>query len=92
MQTLGMAGGQFQIDICTKQTDSAHGVDQIEYQVSTNAGQPFKALAKTASGGELARISLAIQSDQHRVRCLFVLWIYQSETVRLPCPVSAWIC
>ncbi|VAW69259.1 DNA repair protein RecN [hydrothermal vent metagenome] len=61
MQTLGMAGGQFQIDICTKQTDSAHGVDQIEYQVSTNAGQPFKALAKTASGGELARISLAIQ-------------------------------
>ncbi len=61
MQTLGMSGGQFQIDISTKETDSAHGVDQIEYQVSTNAGQPFKALAKTASGGELARISLAIQ-------------------------------
>ncbi len=61
MQTLGMAGGQFQIDISTKATESSHGVDQIEYQVSTNAGQPFKALAKTASGGELARISLAIQ-------------------------------
>lgn len=61
MQTLGMAGGQFEIQIRPKETPSASGVDQIEYQVSTNTGQPFKALAKTASGGELARISLAIQ-------------------------------
>ncbi|HEY9202325.1 MAG TPA: DNA repair protein RecN [Gammaproteobacteria bacterium] len=61
MQTLGMAGGQFEIQIKPKETPSASGVDQIEYQVSTNTGQPFKALAKTASGGELARISLAIQ-------------------------------
>lgn len=61
MQTLGMAGGQFEIQIKAKETPTASGVDQIEYQVSTNTGQPFKALAKTASGGELARISLAIQ-------------------------------
>jgi DNA repair protein RecN (Recombination protein N) len=61
MQTLGMAGGQFEIQIKPKETPSASGIDQIEYQVSTNTGQPFKALAKTASGGELARISLAIQ-------------------------------
>lgn len=61
MQTLGMAGGQFEIQIKAKETPSASGVDHIEYQVSTNTGQPFKALAKTASGGELARISLAIQ-------------------------------
>lgn len=61
MQTLGMAGGQFEIQIRPKESPSASGLDQIEYQVSTNTGQPFKALAKTASGGELARISLAIQ-------------------------------
>lgn len=61
MQTLGMAGGQFEIQIKPKETPSASGLDLIEYQVSTNTGQPFKALAKTASGGELARISLAIQ-------------------------------
>lgn len=61
MQTLGMAGGKFQIQLSSRDTPSANGIDQIEYMVSTNAGQPFKALAKTASGGELARISLAIQ-------------------------------
>ena len=60
MQTLGMAGGRFEIQLSTKDA-SANGVDQIEYMVATNTGQPFKALAKTASGGELARISLAIQ-------------------------------
>jgi len=60
MQTLGMAGGRFEIQLTTKEA-SATGVDQIEYMVATNTGQPFKALAKTASGGELARISLAIQ-------------------------------
>lgn len=61
MQTLGMAGGKFQIELSSKESPSASGMDQIEYMVSTNTGQPFKALAKTASGGELARISLAIQ-------------------------------
>ena len=60
MQTLGMAGGRFEIQLNTKDA-SAYGVDQIEYMVATNTGQAFKALAKTASGGELARISLAIQ-------------------------------
>ena len=61
MQTLGMSGGKFEIQLTAKDNPSANGQDQIEYMVSTNTGQPFKALAKTASGGELARISLAIQ-------------------------------
>ena len=61
MQTLGMSGGQFKIQLSTKEKASASGLDSVEYTVSTNTGQPFKALAKTASGGELARISLAIQ-------------------------------
>ena len=61
MQTLGMTGGKFEIQLSKTSKATQFGVDQIEYRVSTNTGQSFKALAKTASGGELARISLAIQ-------------------------------
>lgn len=61
MQTLGMAGGKFKIKLTAKENETAYGIDDIEFMVSTNTGQAFKALAKTASGGELARISLAIQ-------------------------------
>lgn len=38
-----------------------HGIDQIQFTVQTNPGSPFGSLAKVASGGELSRISLAIQ-------------------------------
>lgn len=62
MQTLGMDGGKFEIEIQpTKSRRSASGLDQIEYTVTANAGQPCKPIARVASGGELARISLAIQ-------------------------------
>jgi len=40
---------------------AAHGIDQIEFRVSTNVGQAPRAVAKVASGGELARLSLAVQ-------------------------------
>ena len=62
MQTLGMKGGQFRIDISSgAESASASGIDRIEFTVSANAGQACKPLARVASGGELARISLAIQ-------------------------------
>ena len=65
MQDLGMKGGKLHIQVEPKIGDelpiTEHGVDQIEFMVSTNYGMPLKALAKTASGGELSRISLAIQ-------------------------------
>ena len=63
MQTLGMAGGKFEILVKTdaQANYSAQGLDDIEFTVSANAGQPCKPLAKVASGGELSRISLAIQ-------------------------------
>ncbi len=63
MQTLGMAGGVFAAAV-TPRTDtgcSAHGQDDIEFQVSANKGQPLQPLARVASGGELSRISLSIQ-------------------------------
>lgn len=62
MQTLGMAGGQFAVSVVPDAAEPApHGVDSIEFLVSANPGQPLKSLAKVASGGELSRISLAVQ-------------------------------
>ena len=63
MQTLGMLGGTFEINVVDNKNNafSAAGFDDIEFTVSANPGQSCKALAKVASGGELSRISLAIQ-------------------------------
>ena len=62
MQALGMAGGRFEVSLAPSEAEfSAHGSEEVEFLVSANPGQPPKALAKVASGGELSRISLAIQ-------------------------------
>ena len=61
MQELGMGGGKFIIALGFNESFSLHGQDNIEFQVSANPGQPPKTLMKVASGGELSRISLAIQ-------------------------------
>src|SRR6185437_5785310 len=62
MQELGMGGGKFGIEVeADKERYSAKGMDSVEFMVSANKGQPEKPLAKVASGGELSRISLAIQ-------------------------------
>jgi len=63
MQDLGMGGGKFAIEVTTPDPSrfTAKGIDQVEFMVSANKGQPEKPLAKVASGGELSRISLAIQ-------------------------------
>jgi len=63
MQELGMAGGRFEIRIEDLEPERAGGggLERIEFLVSANPGQPLQALVKVASGGELSRISLAIQ-------------------------------
>jgi DNA repair protein RecN (Recombination protein N) len=62
MQSLGMGGGEFAVNLETSAEEfTMHGRDDIEFLVSANPGQPLKSLAKVASGGELSRISLAIQ-------------------------------
>jgi DNA repair protein RecN (Recombination protein N) len=61
MQTLGMKGGRFDIRLIKRDKFSQYGQEQVEFLVSTNPGQPLKSLVKVASGGELSRISLAIQ-------------------------------
>jgi len=71
MQELGMGGGSFVIDVQAGSEPGIHGIDEIRYLVSANPGQPPKPLAKVASGGELSRISLAIQ-------------VIMSESTRIP--------
>ena len=63
IQRLGMPGGRFTIELRANTSNELqpHGLEQVELLVSANPGQPLKALAKVASGGELSRISLAIQ-------------------------------
>jgi DNA repair protein RecN (Recombination protein N) len=63
MQGLGMAGGRFEVQLLPRRSSEPmeHGTDQIELRVSANPGQPPRALSKVASGGELSRLSLAVQ-------------------------------
>jgi DNA repair protein RecN (Recombination protein N) len=60
MQELSMAGGSFEVALVPLAEGSAHGLEQIEFRVAGHAGVPLRPLAKVASGGELARISLAL--------------------------------
>ena len=65
MQTLGMAGGRFEValqPIAAEATlTTPAGLEDVEFLVSANAGQPPRPLARIASGGELSRLSLAVQ-------------------------------
>lgn len=63
IKELGMPHGEFVVNITSAEDaePQRNGSDAIEFLVSTNPGLPAKPLAKVASGGELSRISLAIQ-------------------------------
>jgi DNA repair protein RecN (Recombination protein N) len=63
MQKLGMPGGEFRVSLHDLQQDqaNANGFEQVTFMVSANPGMPLQPLSKVASGGELSRISLAIQ-------------------------------
>jgi DNA repair protein RecN (Recombination protein N) len=56
----------------TSTEPAPHGVDQIEFRVTANPGQPPRALSKVASGGELSRLSLAVQVScaARETRCM----------------------
>ncbi|GBC58070.1 DNA repair protein RecN [Stutzerimonas stutzeri] len=63
IQRLGMPGGRFSVQLkpAAEGEYTPYGLEQVEFLVSANPGQPLRPLAKVASGGELSRISLAIQ-------------------------------
>ena len=60
MQHLSMAGGQLEIALSPLNEGGSNGLEQIEFLVAGHAGSTPRSLVKVASGGELARISLAI--------------------------------
>jgi DNA repair protein RecN (Recombination protein N) len=67
MQTLAMQGGSFAVALLPQAEGNACGLETIEFQVAANPGVPPRSLAKVASGGELSRISLAIQVATSRI-------------------------
>jgi DNA repair protein RecN (Recombination protein N) len=62
MQQLAMTGGKFDVALTPYPPEgSVHGAERVEFLVAANPGVEARALARVASGGELSRISLAIQ-------------------------------
>lgn len=60
MQTLGMEGGCFAVDLQRLAEPLAHGWEQVEFLVAGHSGVTPRPVGKVASGGELSRIALAI--------------------------------
>jgi len=61
MQELALGGGRFEIALVPVEGGNAHGLETLEFRIAGLAGSEARSLAKVASGGELSRISLAIQ-------------------------------
>jgi DNA repair protein RecN (Recombination protein N) len=61
MQDLAMAGGRFSVSLRKTAEPAACGLEEIEFEVASHPSLPLRPLAKVASGGELSRVSLAIQ-------------------------------
>lgn len=72
-QALGMKGARLEVELSSARP-GPDGLEQVEFLFTANPGQPLRALAKVASGGELSRVSLAIQ-----VIC--------AQTLTVPCLV-----
>jgi DNA repair protein RecN (Recombination protein N) len=61
MRQLALSSGRFEVALLPVAGGAAYGLEQVEFRIGGLAGNEAKALAKVASGGELSRISLAIQ-------------------------------
>ena len=72
VQALGMAGGAFAVAFDA--ANSERGLETVEFQVTTNPKYPAGSLARIASGGERARLSLAVS-------------VVAAQKMRLPCLV-----
>jgi DNA repair protein RecN (Recombination protein N) len=62
LKFLGMRHARFEARIERKNEFTSDGFDRVEFMISPNPGEPLKPLAKTASGGEMSRVMLAIKS------------------------------
>ena len=77
---LGMNNAKFKIDITKQDTFYLNGKDDIEFLFTANKGSSFKLLKKSASGGELSRIMLAIKSILANYRQLPTLMFDEIDT------------
>ncbi|MBK8064610.1 MAG: DNA repair protein RecN [Betaproteobacteria bacterium] len=80
MQELAMAGGRFAAQLKPLEEPAAHGLEDIEFEVASHPSLPLRPLAKVASGGELSRISLAIQMVASRVSPVATLIFDEVDT------------
>jgi DNA repair protein RecN (Recombination protein N) len=62
MHELALADGAFRVQLVAASTPRAHGLEDVAFEVTSHHGLPFGPLARVASGGELSRISLGIQT------------------------------
>ncbi|WHE08048.1 DNA repair protein RecN [Thermoanaerobacterium thermosaccharolyticum] len=62
LSELNMPNTIFKVDIRKKDVPNENGMDDVEFLISTNIGEPLKPLEKIASGGELSRIMLALKT------------------------------
>jgi len=62
MEQLGFSGGEWKTELQKLEEPSPHGIETIRFLVKTNKGEPFLPLAKSASGGEISRLMLAVKS------------------------------
>ena len=60
MQSLGMAGGRFEVTLVPQEAPQSFGLESVEFLVAGHAGSTPRPLVKVASGGELSRIALAV--------------------------------
>ncbi|MFP4138007.1 MAG: DNA repair protein RecN [Halomonas sp.] len=58
---LAMGKARFEVELSEREAPAAEGLEAVRFSISANPGQPARPLARVASGGELSRISLAIQ-------------------------------
>ena len=74
LRELGMVNARFEARVSRQAQPSAHGLDEVEFYISPNPGEPLRPLSSTASGGELSRIMLAIKTimaDRDQVGTMF---------------------
>lgn len=68
MQTLAMEGGKFEVVLETLSQPTSYGMESVQFMVAGHSGTAVRPLSKVASGGELARLSLAISVIASRAK------------------------
>ena len=62
LQEVALQGASFAVAVEPEPQTGRYGRDRIEFLLSANVGEPLRSLAKTASGGEISRVMLAVKS------------------------------